>query len=82
MIVNESPATSFTPSCRVDPGNAPRAFVDLAEQRAVVDDIPDAVADFFEADVVAPESVAEKRLREWRRKVPAVLTRRISMCGG
>ena len=63
MIVNKSPAASFTPyATGLNPGNARRAFIDLAEQRTVIDDVPNAIADFFEADVFAAEGVAEERL--------------------
>ena len=47
---------------RSDPSNAPGALVDLTEQRTVINDVPNAVGDFFQGDVFAAEGVAEERL--------------------
>jgi len=43
-------------------GDFSGAFVDLREERGVVDDVPDAVADLFEADAFVAQGVAEKRV--------------------
>lgn len=42
-----------------NPRNVRGALVDLTEQRTVIDDVPNAIADFFQADVLAAEGVAE-----------------------
>jgi hypothetical protein len=38
------------------------ALVDLTEQRAVVDDVPNPIADAFEADVFSESACSEKQL--------------------
>ena len=44
------------------PGDGLRAFIESTEQRVVVEDVPDRVVDFFEADVLVVESLAEEVL--------------------
>ena len=83
MIVNRSPATSFTPTAdRSDAGDQQVSFVDLSEQRLVVHDIPDAVGDLFETNVLVPQRLTEEWLSRVEPELPAVLTRRTSMCAG
>jgi hypothetical protein len=45
-----------------NPGNARRALVNFPEQRTVIDDIQNAIADLFEGDVFTRQGVAEKGL--------------------
>lgn len=42
------------------PGDEVGVFVEAAEERGVVDDVPDSVVDFFEGDVFAVEGLTEK----------------------
>ena len=44
----------------LDTANPPRALVEPPEQRAVVDDIPDAVAHLLKGDVLAAEYLTEE----------------------
>jgi hypothetical protein len=63
MIVNESPAASFTRIWAFsDASDEQGPLIDLPEQGVVVDDIPDPVIDFFEPDVLVTQSIAEERL--------------------
>jgi hypothetical protein len=50
-------------------------LVKASEQGVVVEDVPEAVLDLFEADVFAVEAWLRKCCPECRRKVPAPLTR-------
>jgi len=58
MIVNKSPATSFTPIVGIsDAGDQQGPLIDLSEQGAVVDDIPHAVVDLLEADMLVAQAL-------------------------
>jgi hypothetical protein len=57
-------------------------FVEAAEERVVVEDVPEAVGDLFESDVFMVEAWLKKCCPECRRKVPAPLTFRTSKWPG
>ena len=46
----------------VGPGDGVGAFVEVAGEGIVIHDVPDAVGDFFEADVLVIESLTEEVL--------------------
>ena len=59
-----------------------RLLMEPAEERVVVEDVPDSVLDFFQPNVLAVQGVTEELLAGVEAKVPAVLTRRTSKCPG
>jgi hypothetical protein len=60
------------------PGDGVGVFVEAAEEGLVVEDVPEAVLDFFECDVFVIERLAQEVLAGVEGKVPALLTRRTS----
>ena len=52
----------YTYSVLFSPGDIEAAFVDLSEQRTVIHDVPNAVADFFEADVFSAKDLTQEGL--------------------
>jgi len=57
-------------------------FVEAAEERLVIEDVPEAVGDLFESDVFMVEDLAQEVLPRVQRKVPAPLTFRTSKWPG
>ncbi len=52
----------YTYSVLFGSGDIEAAFVDFSEQRTVIHDVPNAVADLFEADVFAAKDLTQERL--------------------
>ena len=48
----------YTYSGLFDPADVSAAFIDLPEQRTVIHDVPNAIADLFETDVFAAQDLA------------------------
>ncbi len=61
--MTERPGTWLTPSaCGRGLGYSVSTFIETSEERIVVDQIPDPVVHFFEADVFTVEGLAEEVL--------------------